>query len=164
MADELIYFAYGHNSNTKEFKKRIPDAIKMGTASLNGWKLELKHFANIFRDSNSVVDGVIYKILPKDFKALDRDEAYKVHYNRIKVTVNFDGEQLQAITYIMTTRYEDKRLPNKKELPTKKYIRWIANGYKDNGISIKQLIDALACRIKEAYGWKNGQYQNIFVL
>jgi len=151
MKDYIKYFAYGHNTNISEFKKRVPGARLLGTGTLFGWRLELKHFANIVRDADSSVQGVLYSMLRTQLKNLDKDEDYHDHYDRTRVTVDVSGERVSAITYVMTNDYEHAQLPNSKKLPTAKYINWIAQGYRENLIGLAQLITALEDRINDAY-------------
>jgi len=142
-------FCYGHNSNIEQFKKRIPGARLLGTATLRGWRLELEHFANITRDKNSNVQGVVFTIPHSELQTLDKDEAYHIHYTRAQVKVELNDTILSAIAYVMTKKYHNDPLPKSKELPTAKYIHWIAKGYRENNINLKQLISALEKRIAE---------------
>jgi gamma-glutamylcyclotransferase (GGCT)/AIG2-like uncharacterized protein YtfP len=58
-------------------------------------------YANIVRDENGIVEGVLYEITDSDLKVLDRYEGYPSHYERIKVVVGMDsGEKVEAVTYI----------------------------------------------------------------
>ena len=149
MEHSIKYFAYGHNANISQFKKRIPKAKLLGTATLWGWRFELKHFSNIDKDANSSVQGVLYSMPASSLKILDKDEAYRVHYDRTKVKVDISGQRELAITYVMTPEYHNNHLQTPKELPTVKYIKWIAQGYRKNHIGLAQLISALEDRIEE---------------
>ena len=79
MEDSIKYFAYGHNSNIAQFKKRIPEAQLLGTATLWGWRFELKHFSNIVKDVSGSVQGVLWSTPRNSLKVLDNDEAYHIH-------------------------------------------------------------------------------------
>lgn len=149
MSNIIKYFSYGHNTNLAQFKKRIPNAKLLGTAMLWGYRFELKHFANIDKDANSSVQGVLYSMPKFDFHLLDKDEDYHIHYNRTMVTVDISGDRVHALTYIMTPKYHNSQLSIHKELPTVKYVKWIAQGYRENHIGLSQLISALEDRIKE---------------
>ena len=163
MEDSIKYFAYGHNSNIAQFKKRIPEAQLLGTATLWGWRFELKHFSNIVKDVSGSVQGVLWSTPRNSLKVLDNDEAYHIHYDRTKVTVDCSGERILALTYIMTEKYRTEHLSKKKELPTAKYVNWIAKGYRENHIGLAQLISAIEERIaeeKRKYEIKNGNRFN----
>ena len=149
MDKSVKYVAYGHNCNIEQFKNRIPGAKLIGTAILPGWKFELKHFANITKDANNEVQCVLWSIPHSSLKMLDKDEDYHIHYDRTEVEVEYDGKFISALTYVMTKKYRSEELPTKKELPTAKYVKWIAKGYRENHISIAQLISALETRIAE---------------
>jgi gamma-glutamylcyclotransferase (GGCT)/AIG2-like uncharacterized protein YtfP len=153
--DNIRYMAYGHNCNIEQFKKRIPQAKILGTATLWGWRFELKHFSNIVRDASSSVQGVLYSMPANCLDDLDKDEAYHIHYDRTKVKVDISGEQESAITYVMIEKYRDGHLPIKKELPTAKYVKWIAQGYRENHIGLAQLIKALEERISDVKDMDN---------
>lgn len=163
MEDSIKYFAYGHNSNIGQFKKRIPQAKLIGTATLWGWHFELKHFANIAKDASGSVQGVLWSIPRSSLSMLDKDEDYHVHYNRTKVTVDCSGERIHALTYIMTEKYRDSHLSRKKDLPTAKYVKWIAKGYRENHIGLAQLISAVEDRIaeeKQEHDGKHNRHRN----
>ena len=147
MNTTINYFAYGHNANIAQFKKRIHNAQLLGTATLWGWKLEIQHFANIIRDAASSVRGVLYSMPKSELTVLDRDEAYHVHYNRTRIKVDISGEQKHALAYVMTKKYHDEHIPQPRDMPTVKYIRWVAQGYRENHIGLAQLISALEEKI-----------------
>ena len=141
--EQIYYFSYGHNTNVKEMLRRIPDAKLIGKAKLYGYKFNLDHFSNILPDKKSNVVGVLWSISHKDLSALNLDEDYKKHYRHKTIKVNYAGKQITALTFIMEDTYRSAKLP------TRKYIDYIANGYRQNKISLKQLIDALESRLNE---------------
>lgn len=145
----INYFAFGHNTNFSEFKRRIPTAKLLGTGTLFGWKLEFKHFANIICNSISSVQGVVYSIPSNQLKVLDKDEDYLKHYDRTRVVINLHGKNIHAFTYVMINSYEHSKLPTYKLLPSPKYIHWVAQGYREHHIGLSQLITALETRIAE---------------
>jgi len=106
----MKYFAYGSNMDPDRMKERGVNFSKREHAILEGWRLEFNKvssrnlkegYANIVRDENSIVEGVLYEITDSDLKVLDRYEGYPSHYERIKVVVRMDsGEKVEAVTYI----------------------------------------------------------------
>ena len=141
MANNVLYFSYGHNTNVGEMYRRIPQAKLIGRASVHGYKFSLEHFSDIKPDRNSTIQGVLYSI-PKDaVPKLDALEDHRTHYHHIIIPVNYGGKIYKAYAYQMFKSYHDK------DLPTKKYINFIATGYKQNKIPLSQLINALNERI-----------------
>jgi len=141
MADEILYFSYGHNTNVGEMHKRIPEARLIGRASVHGYKFSLEHFSDIRPDKNSTIQGVLYAI-PKDVvPKLDALEDHRSHYKHLVVPVNYGGKIYKAYAYQMFNNYHDQKLP------TRKYINFIAQGYRQNKIPLKQLTSALQDRL-----------------
>ncbi len=108
----MKYFAYGSNMNPERMRKRGVNFLDRKCAVLEGWRLMFNKkpsrpthpqegYANIERDENSVVEGVLYTIKDEDIEQLDRYEGYPNHYDRIKVKVKLrNGEEVEAITYV----------------------------------------------------------------
>lgn len=135
--DHILYFAYGHNTNTEEMKRRCPDARLIGTAVLKNFKLELRHFANIVHDEAAKTYGMLWSISIKELKTLDSDEGLHDHYNRIPVQVHLGDQILSATAYIMDPEYTAEGPPDKK------YVELIAKGYEENDLPLDQLEQAL---------------------
>lgn len=106
----MLYFAYGSNMDAKRMQLRGVAFSKRVRAVLKGYRLEFNKvsshnaregFANIVRDENSQVEGVLYEISEDGLRKLDNYEGYPHHYNRIKVFVLLDdGSQVEAVAYI----------------------------------------------------------------
>ena len=107
--------------------------LKREHAILEGWRLEFNKvssrnskegYANIVRDENGIVEGVLYDIADSDLKILDRYEGYPSHYERIKVVVRMDdGEVVEAVTYVAKP---DKVREGLK--PSKEYLNHLLKG------------------------------------
>jgi len=141
MAENILYFSYGHNTNIGEMLKRIPEAKLLGRASVYGYKFSLEHFSNIQPDKNSSIEGVLYSIPKNVVQKLDFLEDHRTHYKHITLSVNYGGKIVKAYAYQMFTNYHDKKLP------TRKYINFIAQGYRQNKIPMSQLINAVKERL-----------------
>lgn len=139
----ITYFSYGHNTNLSELYGRIPDARLVGAAELPGYRFVLEHFANIVPDPESTVQGVLWGIPADEIHKLDYNEAYSRHYQHAIVEVRHGDKTVKALTYVMLPEYVDPRMPSPR------YIRWITQGYLDNRIPLKQLIDAVTARTSE---------------
>jgi cation transport regulator ChaC len=138
----IYYFAYGHNTNTAEFQRRIPKATMMGTAVLPGYRFILHHFSNIVPSEGAHCTGVLWRIPNNSLKILDRDEAYHVNYDRLWVDVLTHHGKRHAVAYVMTPTYLNMQMPSAK------YVRWVEQGYVEHGISLKQLIRGIEYRLE----------------
>lgn len=135
--DNILYFAYGHNTDNSEMARRCPSAKLIGKALLKNFKLVLKHFADIQNEEGAECYGLVWKIDHHDLKNLDKDEGYHRHYNRIPVEVEIKDGKAKVTTYIMDPGYKAHGLP------TQKYVRMLSKGYKENDISLSQLETAI---------------------
>lgn len=141
MVDEVLYFSYGHNTNVSEMHKRVPEARLLGRASVHGYKFSLEHFSDIRPERGSTIEGVLYSIPKQSIPKLDFEEDHRSHYKHLFVPVKYGGKIYKAYAYQMYKNYHDKHLP------TKKYINFIAQGYRDNKIPLTQLTNALQDRL-----------------
>jgi gamma-glutamylcyclotransferase (GGCT)/AIG2-like uncharacterized protein YtfP len=124
-----LYFAYGSNTNSAYFKKRIPSAKLKGKAYLEDYSFKWYRHADIVPKKASKVEGVLWQIPTEDMHKLDKDEE---NYTREKVVV-YTNRPLKAETYDM------KIIEPKK--PSKRYKRIIEKGYLENDLDVKQLED-----------------------
>lgn len=107
--DMVIYFAYGSNMNPWQMRKRVPAARAVGVARLDGWKVVERMYADIQRDKNQSVFGVLYAMQYWDMVELDRYEGAPKVYKRIELPVQVGGETIKALTYVMTPETRKKR-------------------------------------------------------
>ena len=133
----VVYFAYGHNADNSEMARRCPSAELLGKGLLKNFKLVLKHYADIENKEDTECYGVVWKISQHDLKDLDGDEGFHIHYNRIPVEIELDGEKIRAMTYIMDPGYKASGLQKQK------YVNMISKGYKENNIPLGQLEQAI---------------------
>jgi len=106
----MKYFAYGANMDPENMKERGVSFSKREYATLEGWKLKFNKiacddpnegYANIERDEESIVEGILYEISESDIEKLDEYEGYPKHYKRIKLRVRLkDGSRVEAFAYI----------------------------------------------------------------
>ena len=71
MADRILYFAYGHNTNIPELKKRVPQAKRIGRAIAPNQQLHINHYTNIVAADGEKVYGVLWAINDEGLKRLD---------------------------------------------------------------------------------------------
>lgn len=102
-----LYFAYGSNLHKEQMKSRCPDSFALFTASLHGWKLVERYYADIEKSEQDSVNGALYLISENDLDPLDHYEGYPESYYREYVQVTSeDGSIYQALVYFMTDEYK----------------------------------------------------------
>jgi gamma-glutamylcyclotransferase (GGCT)/AIG2-like uncharacterized protein YtfP len=104
----ILYFAYGSNMDLAQMQRRCPDSRLIGPAFLNGWRLTFDKnsplwgggIADIVKDENSQVWGLLYEVSEDDLKALDTYEGAPDFYRRVKVTViDSEAASHKALAY-----------------------------------------------------------------
>ena len=97
-----LYFSYGSNMNLKQMESRCPNAIVVGVASLEGWRLAERTHADIIRQDGASVGGVLWQVTPVCLRSLDRYEGFPSYYTKGMVEVRErDGELSRCLTYWM---------------------------------------------------------------
>ena len=111
-----LYFAYGSNLNPERMRRRIPDARPVGRATLRGWRLVERLYADIEKARGGRVEGVLYLVTPTELRRLDAYEGYPNIYNCVKVIVHAElmGNRMTryrvpAFTYAMTPSTRKER-------------------------------------------------------
>ena len=80
----MLYFAYGSNLDWEKMKKIVPSSIFYSKAKVENYRLDFTRksknwdcgVADIVKDENKCVWGVIYQFNKKDLKKLDESEGY----------------------------------------------------------------------------------------
>ena len=111
----FFYFAYGSNMNPERIRVRIPEARPVGRATLKGWRVVERLYADIERARGGRVEGVLYLVTPTELRRLDAYEGYPNIYDSFRVTV--DAElmglptrfRVPAFTYAMTAETRKER-------------------------------------------------------
>lgn len=135
-----LYFAFGHNTNTKEFRKCAPEVHFIGKALIKGYKYNLKQYSDIDKNSKSEVQGILWSVPKGEEPTINRHEEY---YKKINVIVDFRGQKYKAFAYkIKGEHYNDK-------MPSKEYIKIVREGYEEHDIPLDQLNQAVKERTKE---------------
>ncbi len=135
------YLAYGSNLNVDQMLRRCPGAIKIGTATLNGYRITFRGnsrsgVANIEPRKGSSVPVGIWSITESDERELDRYEGYPHLYYKETFMIKLpDLRTVSAIAYIMT--------PGRLwAQPSPYYLSIIKQGYKDFGFQPRNLLYA----------------------
>lgn len=129
----MYYFAYGSNMNPERMKERKVNFLERKKAILRGWKLVFNKvssknpeegYANIVKDENSIVEGILYLIEDDSIKKLDGYEGYPEHYDRKELEVELeDGSKVKAWVYIAQ---QDKVREGLK--PSREYLEHLLKG------------------------------------
>jgi len=129
----MRYFAYGSNMNAERMRERGVRFCRRERAILEGYRLVFNKiasrdrkegYANIVKDKDSHVEGVLYEIVDEDIQKLDRYEGYPCHYDRQKLKVKLaGGETVEAVVYIANEKMTAEGLK-----PTKEYLNHLLKG------------------------------------
>ena len=130
---KLKYFAYGSNMDPERMRRRGIKFSRREHAVLEGFRLEFNKvssrnpregYANIVKDPEGIVEGILYEIEESDLSKLDKFEGYPLHYRRTRIYVKLDnGEEVEAITYIAQQEMVKDGLR-----PSKEYLSHLLKG------------------------------------
>ena len=123
---------------------RCPGAKSLGAATLPHYAFEFKSFATVTPKMGHNVEGVLWEITDECEKSLDRLEGYPIYYGKIIVWVEYNGEMVPCMTYLM---YPEEEL----NYPSDSYVDMLTEGYTAHGINVDQINWALV-RLDELYG------------
>jgi hypothetical protein len=114
-----LYFAYGSNMSRALMRRHCPTAKEVGTAVLEGHRFLIMAagFASIERHAGSVVHGVLWRLTPRDFAALNIYESVGTGlYHCRRLAVRHARVQYNAFAYIARPRGPGKPRPGYLEL------------------------------------------------
>jgi gamma-glutamylcyclotransferase (GGCT)/AIG2-like uncharacterized protein YtfP len=140
----MKYFSYGMNTNLAQMAQRCPKAVSLGSAVLSHYQFEFKTYATVTPKMDHKVEGVLWEISDDCELSLDRLEGYPIYYGKINVWVEYEGELVPCMTYLMYPEEESV-------YPSDSYVRMLEEGYTSHGISLDQINWALV-RLDELYG------------
>lgn len=136
-----LYISYGTNINRGQMLGNCPTAKPIGVATLYDYQLVFQGrprsaHVSIFPAKGQEVPVVVWEISPEDEQILDLYEGARGGlYTKEYMEVEVSGEKVEALVYIMQ--------PAPYGTPTDMYLKIIAEGYRDFGLPIKVLNDAL---------------------
>lgn len=136
-----LYIAYGSNLNLSQMAVRCPSAKIYAKGMLNNWKLVYRGskdnaHATIIRKKGCIVPVLVWEIQESDERRLDVYEGYPYYYYKRDIMVNIETGKRKAMVYIMN----ESNNPGK---PSSKYVKTIYQGYIDNNMDIKFLMQSL---------------------
>ena len=139
-----LYIIYGRNLNKERMHRLCQTANPIAVATLKDHQLVFQAreygagaIANVLPAKGQEVPVVIWELSEEDEIRMDVDQG--IGYGRCKkerVDIEVNGETLQALIYVTD--------PGPYGVPTDMYLRHMAEGYRDFGLPVKPLNDALS--------------------
>jgi gamma-glutamylcyclotransferase len=133
----VIYFAYGSNTSVEHMRTRCPDAVPLGKFWLRSARLVFRGVADCIHEPGARCPGVLYRITPECERELDRYEGIgSGAYKKVVIPMTgFPGEE-KMMLYVMNST---GIFP-----PSERYLKRIRQGYRDHGLPMRYLNNALA--------------------
>lgn len=122
--------------------KRCPKSKDLGKTNLAHYELffagDQEGYLSIRPKQGSYVPLVLWEITPECEEALDDYEAYPKLYTKETVSVEFQGESVEVMVYIMAPPYSSQAMQT-----TEKYVQVVHDGYQDFEIDFSPIEAAL---------------------
>lgn len=140
--DHRYYLAYGSNLCISQMKKRCPNAVAIGTAYLDNYKLafrrERRPCLTLDEFRGGKVPVAVWEVTPEDEDELDFFEGYPVSYEKFEREVKLleTGKSVQGFYYIMNGDQVFGK-------PAQTYWKRCVKGYNDFHFNLKYLEEAL---------------------
>ena len=135
------YIAYGSNIDPNVMKYRCPKSQLVGISTLKDYKLAFDTHATI--EKGAVTPVALWKIHKDDWRSLDVYEGYPSYYRREKKVVQYKGEVIDAVIYIMNREGKTYRPP------APSYVENVKKGYTATGMNV----DYLNAALRESLAW-----------
>ena len=134
-----LYLAYGSNLNKRQMARRCPDAVPVGSGTIDDYELVFRRgYLTIEPKKGSSVPVGVWKITEEDEKALDRYEGYPKFYRKEYFAIQAtNGKTYRYMVYIMKDGHPI-------QAPTDEYFYTVRLGYNDFGLKDKS-------KLEEAY-------------
>lgn len=136
------YIAYGSNLSRSQMARRCPGAAVVGSAVLEGWQLLFGGYATLEPASGRNTPVLVWEIDPRQEQLLDEYEDYPRLYRKEELEVDctpLEGGGPRRLT-AMVYRME----PRPWAFPSFSYYQGLEEGYRDLGLSLHILEQALA--------------------
>lgn len=133
----MLYWAYGSNLSRTHMATRCPRAVPVGPLTVNDAKLIFRGVADVTTVKGSVVPGGLWEITRQCEAALDRFEGIASRvYMRCFLEVRIGGKKRDVLFY-------QKRASRGIMRPEQFYLDTIATGYRDFGLNLSILAEAV---------------------
>ncbi|WP_225888667.1 gamma-glutamylcyclotransferase family protein [Myxococcus xanthus] len=105
----MLYFAYGSNLDRAQMRTRCPNATVEARATLPGHTLVFGGYsrrwggavASLQRVRGAHVEGLLYRLTPRDLRALDAFEGHPFAYQRAtRLVTDRAGQRRRALVYL----------------------------------------------------------------
>ena len=148
-----LYVAYGSNLNKEQMSRRCPTAKFVGTGIIDNYELQFKGslhnaHATIAPKEGSTVPVGVWTIQKRDEKRLDLYEGHNPkgysYYDKRYIPVQMDdGRTISGMVYIMNQQQDFGQ-------PTSGYYETVQEGYKNCGLDLRVLEQALQESVQQA--------------
>ena len=103
----LYYFAYGSNMLHERLQRRVPSAVPMGIAILDGYRLVFHKKSvdgsakcDLVLDDASKAYGVLFQMKEEELPFLDRAEGVGFGYERVERQLHYRTKEVCAFLYL----------------------------------------------------------------
>lgn len=137
----MLYIAYGSNLHRGQMKHRCPTATVVGPTELKGYDLLFRGsrhsaVATVEHQEKGSVPALLWDIKGRDELSLDRYEGFPNFYHKELKIVEFQGEHVPAMLYVMNGGHRFGE-------PSQTYYNTIREGYKSAGFDPQFLDNAV---------------------
>ena len=132
----MLYIAYGSNINLPQMAFRCPHSTVIGTVMVKDWELEFRGVTTIVPKKGTEVPVLLWELDPRDIPALNRYEGWPHLYRQEEIDVEVNGKVVKGMAYLM----------NRGQIspPSQGYLQTIWDGYKQNDMDTRYLVEAAA--------------------
>lgn len=137
-----LYIAYGSNLNLPQMAQRCPTAKVVGASMLKNHALLFRGgrrgaVATVEPCESAGVPVLVWRITPRDEKALNVYEGWPFLYEKKTLEVELEGKQVPAMVYVMTPGHQPG-------YPFLYYYSVIEEGYESAGFDTAVLEEAVS--------------------
>jgi len=141
------YLAYGSNLSLEQMAVRCPDALPVGTATLEGYRLAFRGshsgaYLTIIPEEGAQTPVAVWSVSEADERSLDIYEGFPRFYDKISVQTKLEPlsggrrRTIEAMVYLLPMRA-------RPGIPTTHYWNVCAEGYARFGFDMKHMRQAL---------------------
>ena len=149
MKNKRLYVAYGSNLHNEQMAYRCPDAKVVCNGVIENYALVFRGsktgaYATIIPEKGEEVPVTVWEISPRDEWRLDQYEGFPTFYQKEDIVVRDSktGRNITAMVYIMCKTA-------KVGQPSRTYLTTCGQGYRDQGLNITKLSEAVTRNCRE---------------
>lgn len=151
------YLAYGSNLHVAQMQRRCPGAKAIGTAWLEGWRLEFRGsktgaYLTIVPDRRARTPVGVWEITDGHEDALDRYEGYPVFYYKRDFEIDMEPLRADDIPRRITGKAYIMAEDRPAGVPTQWYVDVCSIGYACFGFRKEPLLRAVSRALGAAAG------------